>query len=26
MKAFSITDIGERRRINQDYVFCSENA
>lgn len=26
MKAFSITDIGERRRINQDYVFCSETA
>ena len=26
MKAFSITDIGERRRINQDYVFCSEDA
>ncbi|MDF2541787.1 MAG: hypothetical protein K0S47_1505 [Herbinix sp.] len=25
MKAFSITDIGERRRINQDYVFCEEN-
>ena len=25
MKAFSITDIGERRRINQDYVFCSLN-
>ncbi|MHB8128672.1 MAG: Stp1/IreP family PP2C-type Ser/Thr phosphatase [Mobilitalea sp.] len=25
MKAFSITDIGERRRINQDYVFCSQN-
>lgn len=25
MKAFSITDIGERRRINQDYVFCSES-
>jgi protein phosphatase len=24
LKAFSITDIGERRRINQDYVFCSE--
>lgn len=24
MKAFSITDIGERRRINQDYVFCCE--
>ena len=26
MKAFSITDIGESRRINQDYVFCEENA
>ena len=26
MKAFSITDIGEQRRINQDYVFCQENA
>ena len=26
MKAFSITDIGERRRVNQDYVFCSEKA
>lgn len=26
MKAFSITDIGERRRINQDYVFCEVNA
>jgi protein phosphatase len=26
LKAFSITDIGERRRINQDYVFCSEAA
>lgn len=26
MKAFSITDIGERREINQDYVFCSETA
>lgn len=25
MKAFSITDIGERRRINQDYVFCEVN-
>lgn len=24
MKAFSITDIGERRRINQDYVYCCE--
>lgn len=26
LKAFSITDIGERRKINQDYVFCEENA
>ena len=26
MKAYSITDIGERRKINQDYVFCSETA
>lgn len=26
MKAFSITDIGERRKVNQDYVFCEENA
>lgn len=26
MKAFSITDIGERRRINQDYVYCSETS
>lgn len=25
MKAFSITDIGERRRVNQDYVFCEVN-
>jgi len=25
LKAFSITDIGERRRINQDYVFCKED-
>lgn len=24
MKAYSITDIGEKRRINQDYVFCEE--
>lgn len=22
MKAFSITDIGEKRKVNQDYVFC----
>lgn len=26
MKAYSITDIGEKRRINQDYVFCKETA
>ena len=26
MRAFSITDIGLKRTINQDYVFCSENA
>jgi protein phosphatase len=26
LKAFSITDIGEKRRINQDYVFCEVNA
>ena len=26
MKAFSITDIGEKRRINQDYVFCEVNS
>jgi protein phosphatase len=26
LKAFSITDIGEYRRINQDYVFCELNA
>ena len=26
MKAFSITDIGERRKTNQDYVLCETNA
>ncbi len=26
MKAFSMTDIGMRRKINQDYIFSSENA
>lgn len=26
MKAFSVTDIGMKRKINQDYVFSSENA
>ena len=25
MEAFSLTEIGERRRINQDYVFCEKN-
>ncbi len=24
MKSFSITDVGKKRQINQDYVFCSE--
>lgn len=24
MKTFSITDIGQRREMNQDYVFTSE--
>lgn len=26
MKSFSVTDIGLKRAINQDYVFCEENA
>lgn len=26
MKSFSITDVGEKRNINQDYVFCEENS
>lgn len=25
MKAYSITDIGERRKINQDYVYCCDS-
>jgi protein phosphatase len=25
LEAFSITDIGEKRRVNQDYVFCEIN-
>jgi serine/threonine protein phosphatase PrpC len=25
LKTFSITDIGKKRRVNQDYVFCEEN-
>lgn len=24
LKTFSITDIGKRRKLNQDYVFASE--
>jgi Serine/threonine protein phosphatase len=26
MKAFSITDVGMKRTVNQDYIFCDENA
>lgn len=26
MKAFSITDVGMKRTVNQDYLFCNENA
>lgn len=26
MRAFSITDVGVKRKMNQDYVFCEENA
>jgi protein phosphatase len=26
VKSFSITDVGESRHINQDYVFCEENS
>jgi protein phosphatase len=26
MRSFSITDAGEKRQINQDYVFCEENS
>lgn len=25
MKTFSVTDVGKKRQMNQDYVFCSEN-
>lgn len=25
MRSFSITDVGETRQINQDYIFCEEN-
>lgn len=26
MRSFSITDVGEKRQINQDFVFCEENS
>lgn len=26
MKAFSATDVGRKREINQDYIYCNENA
>lgn len=26
MKAFSITDVGKKRKTNQDYIFCEEKA
>lgn len=26
MRAFAATDIGQKREVNQDYVFCNENA
>lgn len=26
MKSYSITDVGEKRQINQDFVFCKEDA
>ena len=26
MKVYSVTDIGRRRRVNQDYVFASETS
>ena len=26
LKTFSITDIGQKRKINQDYVFSSEKS
>ena len=25
MKAFSATDVGQKREINQDYIYCNEN-
>ena len=26
MKAFSATDVGQKREVNQDYIYCNENA
>lgn len=26
MKAYSVTDVGKNRQVNQDYVFCEEDA
>ena len=26
MKTYSVTDIGQKRKMNQDYVYCSEGA
>lgn len=26
MKSYSITDVGEKRQMNQDYIFCEENS
>lgn len=26
MKSFSVTDIGKKRSVNQDYLYCNENA
>lgn len=25
MKTFSITDVGQKRKMNQDYIYCNEN-
>ena len=26
MESFAMTDIGSRREVNQDYVYCNDNA
>ncbi|MBE5962597.1 MAG: serine/threonine-protein phosphatase, partial [Lachnospiraceae bacterium] len=26
MKSFSITDIGQKREINQDFIYCNQNS